>query len=281
MTIGDRISMLRRSRDLSQEELAELCGVSRQAVSKWESEQSIPEIDKIMTLSEAFGVSTDYILKGIEPLGERPDRKNHPAKPFNIVATAVIFCGMALVLALFLSDYDSSAQFNVTLLAFVFIVIGLTVFALGSVRLPKREQKRNALTFIIPNVWIIAMFVFSLIYNALAVHAVAPYPLAFTDSTILRYQAVGGAVDAIDRIPVVTQFVEDGSTAAQGHDDRPSGFPERQQTFEPSYYATLPDWVKHAGVAAFVVIYVLTCAGTTVYCAFEIEKERKSGGEDR
>ena len=74
MTIADRIQSLRKSKGMSQEELADVAGVSRQAVSKWESEQSVPDIDKIVILSEIFGVTTDYILKGIEPI-ETNDHK--------------------------------------------------------------------------------------------------------------------------------------------------------------------------------------------------------------
>ncbi|WP_232500748.1 helix-turn-helix transcriptional regulator [Lactobacillus iners] len=48
---------------MSQEELAGKVGVSRQAVSKWESEQSLPDLEKIITMSDYFGVTTDYILK--------------------------------------------------------------------------------------------------------------------------------------------------------------------------------------------------------------------------
>ncbi|MBO7424177.1 MAG: helix-turn-helix transcriptional regulator [Clostridiales bacterium] len=74
MTIADRIQSLRKAKGMSQEELADAAGVSRQAVSKWESEQSIPDIDKIVILSEIFDVTTDYILKGIEPV-ETNDHK--------------------------------------------------------------------------------------------------------------------------------------------------------------------------------------------------------------
>jgi len=63
MSLSDKITMLRKSRALSQEELAQRLGVSRQAVSKWESGQSLPDIDKIVLLSEFFGVTTDYLLK--------------------------------------------------------------------------------------------------------------------------------------------------------------------------------------------------------------------------
>ena len=57
MNIADRIQILRKSKGISQEELADKIGVSRQAVSKWESEQSTPDIEKIILLSEYFGVT--------------------------------------------------------------------------------------------------------------------------------------------------------------------------------------------------------------------------------
>lgn len=68
MNMADRIQYLRKTKGLSQEELADKIGVSRQAVSKWESEQSTPDIEKIIIMSELFEVTTDYILKGIEPV---------------------------------------------------------------------------------------------------------------------------------------------------------------------------------------------------------------------
>ena len=67
MSIAERILTLRKSKGMSQEQLAEAVGVSRQAVSKWESEQASPDPEKIITLSEVFGVTTDYLLKGVEP----------------------------------------------------------------------------------------------------------------------------------------------------------------------------------------------------------------------
>lgn len=63
MTIGTKIQTLRKQHGLSQEQLAESLGVSRQAVSKWEAEQSVPDIDKIVLICDYFGVTTDYILR--------------------------------------------------------------------------------------------------------------------------------------------------------------------------------------------------------------------------
>ena len=63
MTFSEKISALCKQKGWSQEELAEKLMVTRQAVSKWESAQSMPDLDKLVQLSEALGVSTDYLLK--------------------------------------------------------------------------------------------------------------------------------------------------------------------------------------------------------------------------
>ena len=63
MSLGDKIAELRRQRGWSQENLAERLGVTRQSVSKWESGASVPDLDKIIGLSELFGVTTDYLIK--------------------------------------------------------------------------------------------------------------------------------------------------------------------------------------------------------------------------
>ncbi len=63
MILADKIITLRKKNGWSQEELAEKVGVSRQAISKWESAQSVPDLDKILRMSELFGVTTDFLLK--------------------------------------------------------------------------------------------------------------------------------------------------------------------------------------------------------------------------
>lgn len=63
MTLSEKIIYLRKRGGWSQEELGDKLGISRQSVSKWESGMSTPDIDKIIKLSELFGVSTDYLLK--------------------------------------------------------------------------------------------------------------------------------------------------------------------------------------------------------------------------
>lgn len=63
MILADKIIQLRKRCGMSQNELAELINVSRQSVSKWEGALSVPDLDKILKMSEIFGVSTDYLLK--------------------------------------------------------------------------------------------------------------------------------------------------------------------------------------------------------------------------
>ena len=63
MILADKIIRLRKKNGWSQEELADKMNVSRQAVSKWESTQSIPDLEKILQLGTLFGVTTDYLLK--------------------------------------------------------------------------------------------------------------------------------------------------------------------------------------------------------------------------
>ena len=63
MTIGEKIQRCRKGQKMSQEELAGKLGVSRQAVSKWELNESIPDTENVIELGKIFGVSLDYLLK--------------------------------------------------------------------------------------------------------------------------------------------------------------------------------------------------------------------------
>ena len=74
MILADKITELRKKNGWSQEELAEKLDVSRQSISKWESAQSIPDMNRILKMSEVFGVSTDLLLK--DDMEITDDRKN-------------------------------------------------------------------------------------------------------------------------------------------------------------------------------------------------------------
>ena len=77
MTLGEKIFRLRTEQGFSQETFGEKLGVSRQSVSKWETDQSVPELDKIVAISQIFGVSTDYLLKETEEM-DRTAAETYP-----------------------------------------------------------------------------------------------------------------------------------------------------------------------------------------------------------
>ena len=68
MTLAEKLLALRTEKGLSQEDLAERMGVSRQSVSKWETDQSVPDLDRIIKLADLFGVTVDELVRE----GERP-----------------------------------------------------------------------------------------------------------------------------------------------------------------------------------------------------------------
>ncbi|MBQ8388304.1 MAG: helix-turn-helix transcriptional regulator, partial [Clostridia bacterium] len=74
MTLGEKLSKLRKEYNYTQEQLADILGVSRQSISKWESDIAYPETDKLIKIGKLFECSMDYLLKdditekqGIEP----------------------------------------------------------------------------------------------------------------------------------------------------------------------------------------------------------------------
>ena len=78
MTFSDKLIALRKKAGWSQEELAERLNVSRQSVSKWESAQSMPDIDKILQLSSLFSVTTDCLLKDTQAEPEYTEDDTSP-----------------------------------------------------------------------------------------------------------------------------------------------------------------------------------------------------------
>lgn len=67
MTLGEKLQKLRKSRSWTQEELAEKVGVSRQSLSKWESDGALPDTANVIVLADLFGVTTDYLLRAAAP----------------------------------------------------------------------------------------------------------------------------------------------------------------------------------------------------------------------
>ena len=142
MNMADRIQHLRKNKGISQEELADKVGVSRQAVSKWESEQSTPDIEKVILLSNFFDVTTDYLLKGIEPITENGTERSD-ARIFSLVGSVFNFIGLVVAIMIWDKEQTSSS-----------VAVGLILMAVGFL-------------FWIVNVWILILMPISCIFNFL------------------------------------------------------------------------------------------------------------------
>ena len=113
MTLGENIVRLRTQKNWSQGDLADALDISRQSVSKWETDASIPELDKLLKLSELFGVTLDELMRGEEvPKTETamPEAQTVPAsfapqaapeheKRHTIAGTVLLCTGLCLLLA--------------------------------------------------------------------------------------------------------------------------------------------------------------------------------------
>ena len=115
MTIGERLLKLRRERNLSQEDLANELDVSRQTISKWETNQSMPDFDKIVPLCNYFGITTDELLTGSKDIVEakQADVKSNFARNVAVAVMLYILSIVALILC--------AAQFNQP-------IIGVSIF---------------------------------------------------------------------------------------------------------------------------------------------------------
>ena len=106
--LGERLYELRTKYEMSQGDLAERLNVSRQTISKWENNMSVPELDKIIALSNVFGVSVDYIVKGegeviAEPLTNEiqdseyePVAEKAPVRMITVNLTKNLMAGLAM-----------------------------------------------------------------------------------------------------------------------------------------------------------------------------------------
>lgn len=178
MNIAGRIQNLRKTKDISQEELADNVGVSRQAVSKWESEQSTPDIEKIIIMSNYFEVTTDYLLKGIKQKTEGTKNKLD-AGIFSIVGTVFNFIGLIAAIMIWHEEQVASS----VAIGLIIMAIGCMSFALGQIMSSDTTRVKANKYFWIINLWMLVLIPLSVCFNVLDgffsgyVGSIAPYPL--------------------------------------------------------------------------------------------------------
>lgn len=160
MTIANRIQSLRKAKGISQEQLADQLGVSRQAVSKWESEQSTPDIEKIILMSDFFNVTTDSLLKGIEISQDNNERKPD-ANIFTVVATTLNFMGLIIAILIWI---EKQTAFSVAI-GLIFMAMGCMIFSVGQITGENRKSSKKYFCYL--NVWILLLIPISCIFNFL------------------------------------------------------------------------------------------------------------------
>jgi len=152
MSIGEVLKQARSEAGLSQEDVAEKVGVSRQTVSSWENGKSYPDIASVIALSDAYGVSLDSLMKGdakmIEHLEESTNvTKSNKQKAASIISIGIAFIGVALVIIVFGGDYSDFVDLPSWIAIFIPILAVLTItrsfktFGIGfrAALFPKRE----------------------------------------------------------------------------------------------------------------------------------------------
>ena len=161
MIFADKLIELRKKSGWSQEELAEKLDVSRQSVSKWESAQSVPDMGRIIRLSELFGVSTDYLLKdeleALEPAAQ--EETGGAARTISMeeanrflslrlenarrIALGVMFCILSPVLLILLSGLQEAGKLPISedqaaglglLVLFTLISAAVALFVVSGIR---------------------------------------------------------------------------------------------------------------------------------------------------
>ena len=100
MTISERLLKLRKERNLSQEELANVLDVSRQTISKWETGESTPDFNKIIPLCEFYGITSDELLSGSKDIikAKEENKKNNFARNIAIAVSLYILSLVAIIL---------------------------------------------------------------------------------------------------------------------------------------------------------------------------------------
>lgn len=182
MTLGEKLQTLRKSRGMSQEQLAEQAAVSRQAVSKWELGESVPELEKVVLLSEVFGVTTDYLLKEesrATPLNAPVrdlDRQGILTQMFFIISAALMVLGL---LWAFASWYADQADFSIWQ-GMMVQVVGVVCYFAGKLRQGKAPLGVKLLD------WAIGLFMpVSMMSSWLFYRQFAPYPLSLGSAAML------------------------------------------------------------------------------------------------
>lgn len=168
-TIATRIQELRKQKGISQEQLADILMISRQSVSKWESDQAKPEIDKILALSDYFKVSCDYLLKGDE-LKQTSKEANGNGYETLLIASCML---MIIGLLITFGGWYERRTMDTVVLGMIIQICGWGVYALSRMGKKVFTGLKWGTLF---NIWIFLFMPVSLLLGSTIGYSMAPYP---------------------------------------------------------------------------------------------------------
>ena len=154
MSLGENLQFLRKKHNITQEQLAEQLEVSRQSVSKWESDSSYPEMDKILQLCNLFHCGVDDLVQKdisqlyVEDKTDYDDHYNEFSK-FISLGVGIIILGLAAMCLLYGINYffiDEVIKEDFSgILFLIFVVIGVAILILFGIRNSDFKQKKPAI----------------------------------------------------------------------------------------------------------------------------------------
>ena len=147
--LSEKLYKLRKNSGLSQEQLAEQLNVSRQAISKWESGIATPESEKLITISNYFGVSVDYLLKDDEEDKAKVTDSTMEEKPKMIAGIIICIAGiLSMVIWGLLSIFSPEASDQISDSSMItidgngiFLILCVVAIVVGAGLLLKSKKK--------------------------------------------------------------------------------------------------------------------------------------------
>lgn len=147
MSLGERLLELRKSKHLSQEELAFKLDVTRQTISKWETDQSTPDFDKIMPLCELYGITSDELLTGLKKeeevkVNNNTDEVSNKSKRLGLVISIFLF--FVAIAWMVLADESLKLPDGISVPVFLLIIAaGVCIIVYNYAGTSKKKDKEE------------------------------------------------------------------------------------------------------------------------------------------
>lgn len=164
MSIGEKILSLRKGKNLSQEEVANELNVSRQTISKWETDQSLPDFDKIVPLCNLFEISTDELLKGEKQIEGNKEVLQTPShsNPL-VVCTGIFIYFLSIIWIAFAQAIDINEELSICIFL-LFCAIGTIILTYNSMKKSQVKETIKRKNPIFRSIIIITTMVFLILY---------------------------------------------------------------------------------------------------------------------